>query len=99
MTISPTGGKVGSTVEVTFSGGVANPIETNLEEPDALIFSHPGIKAEPVLPADPSKPDPKKPPMPNAKPAVTRFKVTPGTAIDGSVPPVATWISWNWSKS
>lgn len=69
MTVFPNGGKIGSTVEVAFTG-------TDVEEPDQLIFSHPGIKAEPVIPADTTKPDPKKPPMPAAKPAITKFKVT-----------------------
>ena len=42
-------------VEVTFTG-------TDLEEPEQLLFSHPGIKAEPLAdPEPPAKPDPKKP--------------------------------------
>ncbi len=69
MTVFPNGGKIGTTVEVTFTG-------TDLEEPDQLTFSHPGIKAEPIIPPDPAKPDPKKPPVPAPKPVVTKFKVT-----------------------
>lgn len=75
--LTPAGGKVGTSVEVAFAG-------TDLEEPQALLFSHPGIKAEPIIPPAPApapaKPaDPKKPapaPMPPPKPPVTRFKVT-----------------------
>jgi hypothetical protein len=68
-TIVPAGARAGTSVEVTFTG-------TDVEEPETLIFSHPGIKAEPVIspepPPDPKKPaDAKKPPV-----AVTRFKVT-----------------------
>jgi hypothetical protein len=71
FTLTPPGGQAGSTVEVTFTGD-------HLEEPEALLFSHAGIKAEPIVPPAPPAPpaDPKKPPMPAAKPAVTRFKVT-----------------------
>jgi hypothetical protein len=75
MTVTPPGGKVGTTVEVTFGG-------TDLEEPQTLLFSHPGIKAEPIQPppppADPkkpaAKPDPKAPPV--KPPPITKFKVT-----------------------
>jgi Bacterial pre-peptidase C-terminal domain len=73
FTVNPPGGKIGSTVEVAFTG-------TDLEEPDQLIFSHPGIKADPIIPPEP-KPDPKKPPMPNAKPNVTKFKVTIASSV------------------
>jgi hypothetical protein len=78
--VTPCGGKVGSTVEVTFAG-------TDLNDPKDLIFSQNGIKATAVPPA-PVKIDPKakgkgpkqkEPP----KPQVTRFTVT----IDPSVPP------------
>ncbi len=68
--LTPPGGKVGTTVEVAFTG-------IDLEEPQALLFSHPGIKAEPIQPPPPPPPDPKKPkPAPMPPPAVTRFKVT-----------------------
>src|SRR5689334_3065815 len=71
MTIQPSGGKAGSTFEVTWTG-------TDLEEPQELRFSVPGIKAEPVLPPPAPAPDPKKPaPNPAPPPApVTKFKVT-----------------------
>jgi hypothetical protein len=80
MTITPPGGKIGSTVEVTFTG-------TDLEEPEKLLFSNPGIKAEPIVPPPPPPPkaDPKKPqpkPVP-AKQPITRFKVT----LAANVPP------------
>src|SRR5689334_179434 len=68
-TITPPGGKAGTVVEVTFAG-------TDLEEPQALVFSHPSIKAEPVV-VEPAKPaDPKKPAPPMPKPPITKFKVT-----------------------
>jgi hypothetical protein len=83
LVLTPPGGKAGTTVEVGFNG-------TDLEEPQTLLFSHPGIKAEPIIPPapPPAKPDPKKPaPKPDAKqpdpkqsapkpPAITKFKVT-----------------------
>src|SRR5947209_18012470 len=53
-TLLPCGGKAGSTFEVTFTG-------TDIEEPEALVFSHPGLKAEPIA-APPPAPDPKQPP-------------------------------------
>src|SRR5262245_64516363 len=58
--VMPPGAKVGTTVEVTVTG-------LDLDEPRALIASHPGIKAELVVPPAPP-PDPKKAapmPMPN----------------------------------
>src|SRR5262245_21988435 len=55
MTVMPPGVKIGSSVEVTFTG-------TDLEEPEHLLFSHPGIKAEPLATPEPApKPDPKQP--------------------------------------
>jgi len=71
LTVMPMGAKVGTTVEMTFTG-------TDLEEPQELHFSAPGIKAEPILPPPPPAPDPKKP-APNPAPPpppVTKFKVT-----------------------
>jgi hypothetical protein len=74
-TLAPAGGKAGTVVEVAFTG-------TDVEEPQALLFSHPSIKAEPIVPPPPPPPDPKKPAKPGAKPApkpqVTKFKVTIG---------------------
>ncbi len=78
-TLSPTGGKVGTTLEVTFSG-------TEVEQPDTLLFNHPGIKGVPIVPPPPpvdpkakTKPDPKK----MGPPAITKFSVT----IAADVPP------------
>ncbi|HKI36133.1 MAG TPA: hypothetical protein VKA46_30025, partial [Gemmataceae bacterium] len=42
-TLVPAGGKAGTVVEVTFTG-------TDLEDPESLLFSHPSIKAEPIIP-------------------------------------------------
>ncbi|MBI3821452.1 MAG: hypothetical protein HY289_02105 [Planctomycetes bacterium] len=73
--LTPTGGKVATTVEVTFTG-------TECEEPEALIFNHPGIKGAPVVPplppVDPKAKDKKDP----VRPPITKFTVT----IDKSVP-------------
>jgi len=78
LSISPAGAKAGSTVEILFAG-------TGLDELDKMVFSHPGIKAEPILEelkkedpkkADPTKADPKIPPLPPVKPKVVKFKVT-----------------------
>ena len=66
LILTPCGAKAGSTVEVTFTG-------TDVEEPQALLFSHAGIKAEPVVPPGPPA-DPKKPKPP--PPPITKFKVT-----------------------
>jgi hypothetical protein len=68
FTIVPPGGQQSQVVDVTFTG-------TDLEEPERLIFSNPGITAEPVIPpappADPKKPAPASPP----KPVITTFRV------------------------
>jgi hypothetical protein len=66
LVVMPCGGKVGTTVEVTLSG-------LDLEDPEGLLFSQPGIKAEPIKP---TSPDPKKPPPPPAGPVAVKFKVT-----------------------
>lgn len=68
-TVFPCGAKAGTTVDVTLGG-------TDLEEPEKLVFSHAGIKAEPILGPAPPPADPKKPPMPPPKRPVTGFKVT-----------------------
>ncbi|MCX7699731.1 MAG: hypothetical protein N2039_02530 [Gemmataceae bacterium] len=85
QSIFPAGAQVGSTVEVTLTG-------TDIEDPEDLFFSHPGIKAEPIAPPPPAdgKP-PEPPPMPTSRrrgnrPAplgVTRFKIT----VAADVPP------------
>lgn len=81
LLLTPSGGKAGSSLEVTFSG-------TDLEEPQGLLFSHAGIKAEAVADStkvtkpDPKKKPPKRPRPGMGTPVVTRFKVT----IDPGVP-------------
>jgi hypothetical protein len=80
LTVMPPGGKIGSTVEVSFTG-------TDLEEPEQLLFSHPGIKAEPL--AAPEPPPQSKAPAPKrgrrgmGPPVISRFKVT----LSAGVPP------------
>jgi hypothetical protein len=76
--VMPPGGKAGTSVDVTFSGAFAGFQFADLEEPRSLVFSHPGIKSEPIQPPPPAKPDPKAP-----MPQVTSFKVT----IPADVPP------------
>jgi hypothetical protein len=68
--LTPPGAKAGTTVEVGFTG-------VDLEEPEQMVFSHPGIKGEAIIPPPPPPPDPKNPPkMPPAKTPITKFKVT-----------------------
>src|SRR5262249_19238650 len=79
LTISPCGGKAGTTVEISWTG-------TDVENPEAFLSSHPGIKATAVTPEPPKvdpkvKPDPNKPPPP--PPPITKFTVT----IPADVPP------------
>ncbi|HEV3146762.1 MAG TPA: hypothetical protein VGZ47_22945 [Gemmataceae bacterium] len=75
QSVFPSGGKAGASVEVSFTG-------TDLEDPESLFFSHPGLKAEPIIPPAPPPPkvDPKQPApkqaMPAPKPVITKFKVT-----------------------
>ncbi|MBY0522976.1 MAG: PPC domain-containing protein [Gemmataceae bacterium] len=59
LSVLPTGGKAGDTTEVALSG-------IDMDDPQGLVFSHPGIKAEFI---DIGKPDAKKT-------ATARFKVT-----------------------
>ena len=80
-TISPPGGKIGTTFEITVTG-------SDLDGVEQIIFSHPGIKAE-RIPTPPPKPDPKKKDAKNKPPAKkpepflpNKFKVT----IGGNVP-------------
>lgn len=76
LSVNPAGAKVGSTVEVTFTG-------TDLDGLEKMVFSHPTIKAEPVFEEvkkeDPKKADPKKSdkaPTPPPAPKLIKFKVT-----------------------
>lgn len=72
--ISPLGAKAGSTIaELTITGG-------DLEDTESLYFSHPGIKADIIVPPEP-KPDPKDPkkkdpPAPKGPLPPSKFKVT-----------------------
>jgi hypothetical protein len=80
LTVIPHGGKVGTSVEVTFTG-------QDIDEPHELLFSHPNIKATAVTPPEPpTKPDPKQPKKGKRKqgprPGVTKFQVS----IGGDVP-------------
>jgi hypothetical protein len=75
LIVSPSGGQAGKTIEVTLTG-------QDLAEPQALLFSAPGIKAEPIGVAAPPK-DTKKPPQETKKqpkqppgPSSVKFKVT-----------------------
>jgi len=79
LTVSPPGGKIGSAVEVTLTG-------TDLEEAEQLLFSHPGIKAEPLVTPEPSpslSPQNKNPQTNKSKRVINRFKVT----LAADVPP------------
>ena len=52
---------------------------TDLEEPETLLFSHPGFKAEPLGPPAAAPADPKNPPRHRnnqPKTSVSKFKVT-----------------------
>ena len=69
FTIAPSGGKAGTTVEITWTGA-------DTEEPQGFYFSHPGFKAEPIIPP-PLPPDPKKPaPKQTTPQPVNKFRVT-----------------------
>lgn len=72
--VFPLGVKAGTSVEVTVTG-------TDVEEPEKLLFAHPGIKGEYIAPPKDPTPDPKDPkkaaPPPKANPAGPhKFKVT-----------------------
>src|SRR5829696_9567582 len=68
----PGGVKAGATVEITVTG-------TDVEEPEKLLFSHPGLKGEYISPPK-DMPDPKDPKKtvaaPKANPGSHKFKVT-----------------------
>jgi hypothetical protein len=78
-TVSPAGGKVGTSFEVTLAG-------MHFEEPECIVFSHPGIKAD-LIPTPPPEIDPKtKKPRPGMAPptaGLVKCKVTiaPGTPL------------------
>ena len=75
LTVMPPGGKVGTTVEVTFTG-------QNLEDPERLLFSHPGIKSEPIVPPPP----PPLPGPPLIASTTSRSATTRASANGGAVP-------------
>jgi hypothetical protein len=79
--VFPLGAKAGTSVEVTVTG-------FDIEDPDKLLFAHPGLKGEYLAPPKEAKPDPKDPkktvPPPKVNPAGPhKFKVT----VDANVPP------------
>src|SRR4051812_1102969 len=92
MTLMPCGGKVGTVVEGTFTG-------VDLEEPGRVLFSHPNIKSEPIIPPPPPPPDPKKPPVPPPpKPPITKFKVTIAPDVPVGVHDVRLVNKWGVSN-
>src|SRR5437870_12797915 len=86
FTVFPPGARAGTAIEVTFTG-------TDLEEPEGLLFSQAGIKADAVVPPEPPMPpaDAKQPAPAVTKkgrnrpvPVVTKFKVTvPANVVPG----------------
>src|ERR1700677_961382 len=75
LTVAPAGGKIGTTLEMLCGG-------SELEQPESLIFSHPGITAAIVLPPAP-KVDPKDPkaqPKP-VPPGPPKFTITIGKDV------------------
>ncbi len=93
--VTPCGGKVGTVVQMTFAG-------QDVEDPQALLFSHPGIKAEPIIPPAPKPPPPdpktKKPAPPPPRPPVTTFKVTIGPNVPVGVHDVRLVNQWGVSN-
>lgn len=89
QSVFPPGAKAGPVPHVRLLGVlIAGNLEVtvtgaDLEEPEKLLFSHPGIKGEYIAPKQPA-PDPKKkdaPAKPN--PGPHKFRVT----VDAKVPP------------
>jgi hypothetical protein len=83
LSVFPPGAKAGTTVEVTVTG-------SDIEDPEELLFSHPGIQAEPIAPPPPAQAKPnEKPPMPRRRGnreipvGVTKFKIV----VKPDVPP------------
>jgi hypothetical protein len=80
-TVSPAGGKVGNSIEVTLAG-------LHFEEPERIVFSHPGIKGD-IVPTPPPEIDPKtKKPKPRGGMAQQaaglvkcRISIAPGTPL------------------
>jgi len=85
LVVSPCGGRAGSSLEVTLNG-------QNLDDPQELLFSHPGIKAEAVPP--PASPKKGKPaPKPQA-----RFRVTIGRDVPFGLHDVRVVNRWGISN-
>jgi hypothetical protein len=79
--VSPTGAKAGTVVaELTLLGA-------DLEDTESLLFSHPGIKAEVIVPpapkVDPKDPKKAPPPPPKGPQPASKFKI----AVAADVPP------------
>ena len=79
--VTPGGAKAGTTVAELILAG------TDLDEANALLFGHPGIKAELIPLPPPPKVDPKAPPPPKVDPKIPlppgKFKIT----VAADVPP------------
>jgi hypothetical protein len=86
--VTPCGGKIGTTVEITFNA-------TDGEEPQELLFSHLDIKATPIIPPKP-KAVPNKPAPP--PPPVTTFKVTIGAMVPVGIYDVRLVNKWGVSN-
>jgi hypothetical protein len=93
--VTPCGGKAGTTFEVTFNG-------FDLDQPQELLFSHPGIKAKPIIP--PAPPPPKAPPKgqpapkPPPPPPITKFSVTIGPDVPLGIHDVRFVNQWGVSN-
>ncbi|HYT90086.1 MAG TPA: hypothetical protein VEL76_15370, partial [Gemmataceae bacterium] len=75
--LTPTGGKAGTNIDVTLNG-------TDLNGPEAILFSHPGIKGT-LLDAVVVPPDPKIKPKGGMKqvgtPTASKFSVKIGSDV------------------
>src|SRR5262245_33369380 len=98
QSVVPSGAKAGTTVEVAFTG-------TDIEEPDGLHFSHPGIRAEPIIPptppapaTDPKKPAPAPPAMGRPRPTVSKFKITVDPGVSVGLHDVRLFNKWGVSN-
>lgn len=67
--VTPSGGKAGSTLEVTVAG-------QDIDDPEELLFSQAGIRAEPIA----AEPEPPAPPMPASSKKKGAPKAAPTTA-------------------
>jgi hypothetical protein len=91
FTVSPAGGRAGTSVEITWTG-----IDT--EEPQGFYFSHPGFKAEPIVPPAPPT-DPKKPATaPAASPAISKFRVVIASDVPAGIYDIRLVNKWGISN-